>query len=177
MNALSALSASVLLRLRTLAIDSTSSPLFTGRTSTHGVCRGNENVFIHEVKHFRFHARHIHHFARVLCNACVLRALHTRLHASTMTMCMSHVCTPMSHARRISTMTSTLDDGDYEAFILWVEKRDDGLALECTITAGPHRGDVVNLASSLLRVHDELALVGMPCTLVVTGDTIRVDLT
>ena len=73
-------------------------------------------------------------------------------------------------------MTSTLDDGSYEAFILWVEKRDDGLALECTITAGPHRGDVVNLASSLLRVHDELALVGMPCTLVVTGDTIRVDL-
>ena len=92
-------------------------------------------------------------------------------------MCMSHVCTPMSHARRLITMTSTLDDGDYDAFILWVEKRDDGLALECTITAGPHRGDVVNLASSLLRVHDELALVGMPCTLVVTGDTIRVDLT
>ena len=83
----------------------------------------------------------------------------------------------MHCAHYIDAMTSTLDDGSYEAFILWVEKRDDGLALECTITAGPHRGDVVNLASSLLRVHDELALVGMPCTLVVTGDTIRVDLT
>ena len=84
---------------------------------------------------------------------------------------------PIHRAHHIDAMTSTLDDGSYEAFILWVEKRDDGLALECTITAGPHRGDVVNLASSLLRVHDELALVGMPCTLVVTGDTIRVDLT
>ena len=129
-----------------------------------------------EVKHFRFHTRHIHHFARVLCNACVLLAPHTRTHVD-MTMCASYVCTPISDARRIITMTSTLDDGDYEAFILWVEKRDDGLALECTITAGPHRGEVVNLASSLLRVHDELALVGMPCTLVVTGETIRVDLT
>ena len=35
MNALNAPSASVLLRFATLAIDSTSSPLFTGRTSAH----------------------------------------------------------------------------------------------------------------------------------------------
>jgi hypothetical protein len=73
-------------------------------------------------------------------------------------------------------MTSMLEDGSYDAFILWVEKRDDALAMECTITSGSHRGEVVNLASSLLRVHDELSLVGVPCTLVVTGDTIRVDL-
>ena len=74
-------------------------------------------------------------------------------------------------------MTQPLDDGSYDAFVVWAERRDDTLVLECTITSGEHRGDVVNIASSLLRVHDELALVGMPCTLVVTGDTIRVDLT
>jgi hypothetical protein len=74
------------------------------------------------------------------------------------------------------TMTRALDDGRYDAFIVWAERRDDGLALECTITAGPHRGEVVNLASSLLSVHDELSLVGVPCTLVVAGDAVRVDL-
>jgi len=73
-------------------------------------------------------------------------------------------------------MTRALDDGRYDAFIVWAERRDDGLALECTITAGPHRGEVVNLASSLLSVHDELSLVGVPCTLVVAGDAVRVDL-
>ncbi|MGH8978170.1 MAG: hypothetical protein ACRDV7_08870 [Acidimicrobiia bacterium] len=73
-------------------------------------------------------------------------------------------------------MHHTLEDGRYDAFILWVESRPDGVALECTITDGSHRGEVVNLVSSLLRVHDELSLVGMPCTLVVIGEAIRVDL-
>src|SRR4051812_36647547 len=101
-----------------------------------------------KVKHFRLHTRHIHHYARVLCNACVLRASHTRTNVA-ITTHVQHVRTPIACARRIVTMTSTLDDGSYEAFILWVEKRDDALALECTITAGPHKGEVVNLASSL----------------------------
>ena len=73
-------------------------------------------------------------------------------------------------------MTQPLDDGSYDAFIVWAERRDDTLVLECTITSGEHRGDVVNIASSLLRVHDELSLVGMPCTLVVRGEEIRVAL-
>ena len=73
-------------------------------------------------------------------------------------------------------MTAPLDDGSYDAFIVWAEVRDDALALECTITSGEHRGEVVNIASSLLSVHDELALIGMPCTLVVHGDDVRVEL-
>jgi hypothetical protein len=73
-------------------------------------------------------------------------------------------------------VTAPLEDGRYDALILWAEMRDDALALECTITSGDHRGDVVNLASSLLSVHDELSLVGMPCTLVVAGDDVRVEL-
>jgi hypothetical protein len=74
-------------------------------------------------------------------------------------------------------VTHPLADGRYDAFIVWAEMRDDALALECTITSGTHRGEVVNIASSLLSVHDELSLVGLPCTLVVAGEDIRVDLT
>jgi hypothetical protein len=73
-------------------------------------------------------------------------------------------------------VTAPLEAGRYDAFILWAEVRDDALALECTITSGDHRGEVVNIASSLLSVHDELSLVGMPCTLVVDGDDVRVEL-
>jgi hypothetical protein len=73
-------------------------------------------------------------------------------------------------------VTQPLEDGRYDAFIVWAEVHDNVLALECTITSGVHRGDVVNIASSLLSVHDELSLIGMPCTLIVSGDDIRVEL-
>ena len=69
-----------------------------------------------------------------------------------------------------------LEDGRYDAFIVWAERRENGIALECTITDGPHRGDVVDLTSSALATDDEFTLVGMPCTLLVTGDDIRVQL-
>jgi hypothetical protein len=71
-------------------------------------------------------------------------------------------------------VTSPLADGRYDAFIVWAEVRDDAVALECTVTSGDHRGDVVSIASSQLSVHDELSLVGMPCTLVVSGEDVRV---
>ena len=69
-----------------------------------------------------------------------------------------------------------LEDGTYDTFVLWAEKRDDGVALECTITTGPHKGAVVDLVSHTLVVQDELTLVGMPCTLVVHADEIRVEI-
>jgi len=72
-------------------------------------------------------------------------------------------------------MHPPLEDGRYDAFIVWAEVHEGALRLECTITSGPHRGDVVNIASSLLSVHDELSLIGMPCTLVVDAPTIRVE--
>jgi hypothetical protein len=68
----------------------------------------------------------------------------------------------------------TLDDGDYDAFIVWAEQRDDGVALECTITTGTHRGDVINIVTSSFVARDALSLVGLPCTLHVHGDEIRV---
>ena len=67
-----------------------------------------------------------------------------------------------------------LDDGSYDAFIMWAEQRDDGVALELTITTGAHRADVISIVTSTFASRDALDLIGLPCTLVVTGDSIRV---
>jgi hypothetical protein len=69
---------------------------------------------------------------------------------------------------------TTLSDGTYDAFIIWAEQREHGVALECTITSGAARGDVVNIVTSSFVERDPLSLVGLPCTLIVHGDTIRV---
>jgi hypothetical protein len=76
---------------------------------------------------------------------------------------------------RDDALEPALADGRYDAFILSAEEREGGIALSCAITIGPHRGDVVDLVSSTLTTRDPFALVGLPCTLVVSGDTIRVE--
>jgi hypothetical protein len=68
-----------------------------------------------------------------------------------------------------------LRDGRYDAFILAAEARDRGVALSCTITTGPHRGDVVDIVSPQFATRDPFDLVGLPCTLVVAGDAIRIE--
>ena len=68
-----------------------------------------------------------------------------------------------------------LRDGRYDAFILSAESRERGVAISCAITAGPHRGDVVDLVSMQFATRDPAGLVGMPCTLVVAADAIRVE--
>ncbi len=67
-----------------------------------------------------------------------------------------------------------LDDGTYDAFIIWAEQRDDGVALDLTITTGARRGDVINIVTSTFATRDALDLVGLPCTLTVSGEEIRV---
>ena len=67
-----------------------------------------------------------------------------------------------------------LDDGTYDAFIVGAEQRDDGVALELTITSGTHRGDVINIVTSSFATRDALDLLGLPCTLHVNGDELRV---
>jgi hypothetical protein len=74
-----------------------------------------------------------------------------------------------------SVSEEQLRDGRYDAFILSAETRAQGVAISCTITTGPHRGDVVDLVSSQFATRDPFDLVGMPCTLVVAGDTIRIE--
>ena len=68
-----------------------------------------------------------------------------------------------------------LDDGQYDAFIVWVDTRDrDQLHFELTITSGAHKGEVVEVLASQMHARDPLDLVGLPCTLVVRGDEIRI---
>ena len=67
-----------------------------------------------------------------------------------------------------------LDDGAYDAFIVWAEQHDNGIALELTITTGTRRGDVVNIVTSAFASRDALSLVGLPCTLHVHGNDVRV---
>jgi hypothetical protein len=74
----------------------------------------------------------------------------------------------------VARCITMLDDGTYDAFIVWAEQRNEGVALELTITSGTHRGDVVNVVTSSFTTRDALDLVGLPCTLHVQGDELRV---
>jgi hypothetical protein len=63
------------------------------------------------------------------------------------------------------TVDIPLDDGAYDAFIVWAETRDDGsIALDLTITIGAHKGDVVSVRATGAP-RDAIDLVGMPVTL------------
>jgi hypothetical protein len=69
---------------------------------------------------------------------------------------------------------TTLSDGTYDAFIIGAEQRDDAVALECAITSGEQRGDVVNIVTSSFAARDPLSLLGLPCTLIVRDNQVRV---
>jgi hypothetical protein len=79
------------------------------------------------------------------------------------------------HEARDDDRGAPLRDGKYDAFILTAERRAEGVAISCAITAGPQRGDVIDLVSTQFATRDPFDLVGMPCTLVVTADTIRIE--
>jgi hypothetical protein len=67
-----------------------------------------------------------------------------------------------------------LADGTYDAFIVWADARDDGhIAFDLTITTGTLKGDVITVLARSLR--DPIALVGLPCTLVVEHGQPRID--
>jgi hypothetical protein len=77
-----------------------------------------------------------------------------------------------------------LDDGRYDAFIVWADARsdengDEKFALELAITTGAHTGDVVDVLASrgAMRVgaRDAIDLVGLPCTLFVEDGAPRVE--
>ena len=104
-----------------------------------------------KVKHPRTSRACIDHCSREVCDAGVVRD------------------------ERDNALEGPLPDGRYDAFILSAETRADGVALSCAITTGPHRGDVVDLVSTQFAKRDPFDLVGLPCTLVVTGDEIRIE--
>jgi hypothetical protein len=68
-----------------------------------------------------------------------------------------------------------LDDGSYDAFVVWAEARDDGrVTLDLAITTGIHKGETLSVVGPARS--DPIDLVGLPCTLVVENDQPRVVL-
>ena len=110
-----------------------------------------------------------------------IKVKHSRTHNTTIDHCSREVCKAFRMTdERDSALDgqlpdAKLEDGRYDAFILSAETREHGVALSCTITAGTHRGDVVDLVSTQFAVRDPFDLVGLPCTLVVAGDEIRIE--
>ena len=96
-----------------------------------------------KVKHFPRNAREIHHLLRDSCDAYRMRDDAHEDFAFDRVACHAH-----DTARR----------RNYDAFIIDAEQRDDGVALEFTITSGAHRGDVVNIVTSSFATRDALSL-------------------
>jgi hypothetical protein len=88
-----------------------------------------------------------------------------------------------------------LDDGVYDAFIVWAQARDDAIddardttadvrrrvrvEFQLAITAGAHKGEVVEIVASRMpagmHAHDPIDLAGLPCTLVVENGEPRIE--
>lgn len=67
-----------------------------------------------------------------------------------------------------------LEDGTYDALVFDADEAEGGgVAVELTILAGEHKGEVVSVVSADWR-GDALDLLGIPATLTVTGGTPRV---
>jgi hypothetical protein len=70
-----------------------------------------------------------------------------------------------------------LPDDTYSAFIVDADTVDDDvLALDITITSGPHRGELLTVRASGLTRRDPVHLLGQPCELIVTDGAPRIVL-
>ena len=68
-----------------------------------------------------------------------------------------------------------LGDGVYDVLVVDATAEGDALAIEITILAGEHKGEVVALRATGLGT-DELELLGMPGTLRVENGVPRLDI-
>ena len=68
-----------------------------------------------------------------------------------------------------------LDDGTDDAIVVDAERDEDGIRLESTITAGPHKGDVVAVHANTATM-DPVNVLGIPARIVVTNNSPRVEL-
>ncbi|MFM7617580.1 MAG: hypothetical protein ACKO72_09015 [Actinomycetes bacterium] len=70
-----------------------------------------------------------------------------------------------------------LPDGTYAGFIVDANTIDDDLlAVDVTITSGPHRGELLTLRARGLTRRDPIHLMGRPCDLIVTDGAPRIEL-
>ena len=68
-----------------------------------------------------------------------------------------------------------LADGTYDAIVVDAERDEDGIRLELTITAGPHKGEVVAVRATTLTM-DPINTLGIPARIVVHDNRPRVEL-
>ncbi len=68
-----------------------------------------------------------------------------------------------------------LADGTYDAIVVDAERDEDGVRLELTITAGPHKGEVVAVRTRTVTM-DPVNALGIPARIVVTNNSPRVEL-
>ncbi len=69
---------------------------------------------------------------------------------------------------------AVLSDGRYDAFVVWADTRDDGrVAFELTFTTGAQKGELITVLARSSA--DPMALVGLPCTLIVDAGEPRLD--
>ena len=68
-----------------------------------------------------------------------------------------------------------LPDGTYDAIVVDAERDEDGIRLELTITAGPHKGEVVAVRATKLTM-DPIDTLGIPARIVVDNNGPRVEL-
>ena len=72
----------------------------------------------------------------------------------------------LSHYRRV------LEDGAYDALVVDATADGDAIALDLTILAGAHKGEIVSVRATGMDT-DEVDLLGMPGTLVVENGVPR----
>ena len=68
-----------------------------------------------------------------------------------------------------------LADGTYDAIVVDAERVEDVVRLELTITAGPHKGEVVAVRATHPTM-DPIDVLGIPARIVVTHHRPRVEL-
>ena len=68
-----------------------------------------------------------------------------------------------------------LADGTYDTIVVDAERVEDEIRLELTITAGPHKGEVVAVRSANATL-DPVSALGIPARIVVVEGTPRVTL-
>ena len=68
-----------------------------------------------------------------------------------------------------------LADGTYDAIVVDAERDEDGIRLELTITAGPHKGEVVAVRVGNVTM-DPVNVLAIPARIVVTNNSPRVEL-
>lgn len=70
-------------------------------------------------------------------------------------------------------VNAPIPDGTYDAFVVDAHVRASDMAFSLTITTGEEKGAVVDVIGPETR--DEVALIGLPCTLVVANGVPRVE--